>query len=155
MEINTSAPAVARGAVEVAAPAEIVWDVLANIAQWPSWNPDVKRASLEGPLASGTQFRWKAGPGTITSTLQSVERPSLLAWTGTTFGIRAVHVYRLEQQGDTTTVRSEESWDGLLVRLLRRRMTNTLQNAIELGLRHLKVEAEGPAAKTSPSSSRG
>ena len=142
MEINTAAPAVARGEIEVAASPAIVWRVLTEIANWPSWNPDVKSATLEGPLAPGTQFRWKAGPGTITSTLQAVEPPHRIEWTGTTFGIKAIHVYELEQQDGTTTVRSAESWDGLLVRLLGRSMTKSLQKAMDSGLRHLKIAAE-------------
>jgi hypothetical protein len=122
MDIDTSAPAVARGEIEVAASPETIWDILTDIWEWPSWNPDVKSASLEGPLAKGTKVRWKPGPGTITSTLRSVEPPHLIAWTGTTFGIKAKHVYRLERRDDATIVKSEESWDGLLVRLLRRSM---------------------------------
>lgn len=146
MEIKTDAPGVARGEIEVAAAPEIVWDVLTDIAGWPGWNPDVKSASLEGPLAPGMQFRWKAGPGTITSTLQRVEPPRSIAWTGRTMGIEAVHVHRLEPRGDATLVRSEESWDGLLVRLLRRSLTRSLQRAIDSGLGHLKAEAERRAA---------
>jgi uncharacterized protein YndB with AHSA1/START domain len=146
MEIDASAPAVAHGEVEVAAPPELVWAVLTDIDGWPSWNPEVKSASLEGPVAKGMRFRWKSGPGTITSTLQTVEPPHLIAWTGKTLGINAAHVYRLEPRGDSTIVRSEESWDGLLVRLLRRPMTKTLQKAIESGLEHLKTEAERRAA---------
>jgi hypothetical protein len=140
MEIKTNAPAVARGEIEVAAAPEIVWGVLTDIAAWPAWNPDVRSASLEGPLAPGTQFRWKAGPGTIVSTLERVESPNLIAWTGRTMGIDAVHVHRLEPRGDATLVRSEESWDGLLVRLLRRPLTRSLQRAIDSGLEHLKAE---------------
>jgi Uncharacterized conserved protein len=90
VEIDTSAPAVARGEIEIAAPPEIVWRVLTDIANWPSWNPDIKSVSLEGPLAAGTRFRWKAGPGTITSTLQTVDPPRRIDWTGKTFGIKAV-----------------------------------------------------------------
>lgn len=146
MEVDTDAPAVARAEIEVEAEPEVVWAVLTDIAGWPKWNPDVRSASPEGPLAAGTRFRWKAGPGTITSTLQEVERPHLIAWTGTTLGIRAIHVHRLERRDSSTLVRSEESWDGLLVRLLRRSMRKTLQNAIESGSRHLKVEAERRAA---------
>jgi hypothetical protein len=148
VEIDASAPAVGRGEIDVAASPEIVWDVLTSIAGWPSWNPDVRSAALEGPLTKGTRFRWKAGPGTITSTLEAVEPPHLIAWTGTTLGVSAVHVHRLEARGGATRVRSEESWDGLLVRLLRGRMTKTLQEAIESGLRHLKTEAERRSAAT-------
>ena len=38
--------------------------------QWPSWNPDVKSVTMEGPVQPGTVFRWKAGPSSLTSTLQ-------------------------------------------------------------------------------------
>lgn len=151
MEIKVDAPAIARGEIEIAASPEIVWGVLTDIAEWPRWNSDVKSASLEGPLAPGTRFRWKAGPGTITSTLQQVEPPHLIGWTGTTMGIDAIHVHRLEPRGDTTLVRSEESWEGLLVRLLRGPLTRSLQKAIDSGLGHLKAEAEDRAAKASAS----
>ncbi len=142
MEIDSDAPAVARGEIEVAAPPEVVWGVLTDIADWPSWNPDVKSASLEGALASGTQFRWKAGPGTITSTIQTVEPPRRIEWTGTTFGIKAIHVHQLEQKDGGTIVSSAESWDGLPVRLLRGSMAKSLQKAVDSGLQYLKVETE-------------
>jgi hypothetical protein len=142
MEINADAPAVALGEIQIAASPAIVWRVLTDIPHWPSWNPDVKSATLEGPLAPGTQFRWKAGPGTIASTLQDVESPRRITWTGKTFGITAIHSYELEPQDGTTTVRSAESWDGLVVRLLRRPLTKSLQKATDSGLRNLTVEAE-------------
>ncbi len=145
MEINTAAPAVAQGEIEVSASREIVWRVLTEIANWPSWNPDVKSATLGGPVAPGTEFRWKAGPGTIRSAFQTVESPHRIVWTGATFGIKAIHVHQLEQQDGKTMVRSAESWDGLLVRLLRRSMTKSLQKAIDSGLQHLKIEAERQA----------
>ena len=142
MDINTTAPAVAQGEIEVAASPAVVWSVLTEIANWPAWNPDVKSATLDGPLAPGTSFRWKAGPGTITSTLRSVESPHRIDWTGTTFGIKAIHVYELEPQDDLTTVRSAESWDGLVVRLLGRLMARSLKKSTDAGLWHLKTEAE-------------
>jgi hypothetical protein len=30
--------------------------------------------TMEGPLAEGSVFRWKAGPGTITSTLRRFQK---------------------------------------------------------------------------------
>jgi len=62
-------------------------------------------------------------PGTITSTFQAVDQPTELARTGRTMGIPAIHVYRLrpsEQRPGRTIVSTEESWGGLLARLLRR-----------------------------------
>ena len=142
MEIDSAAPAVARGEIDIAARPEVVWDVLADIEGWPRWNASIASAELDGELAPGSTFRWKAGPGTITSTLRHVDPPRELGWTGTTFGIKAVHVHRLEQRGDSTRVTSEESWAGLPVRLLRGRMQKTLQKALDEGLALLKAEAQ-------------
>jgi hypothetical protein len=70
--------------------------VIAAVDQWPSWNPDVKSVSVEGPVQPGTVFRWRAGPSTLISTLQVVDPPSEIARTGTTMGIKAVHVFRFQ-----------------------------------------------------------
>lgn len=142
MDINKSAPVVAAGEIEVAADPKIVWEVMAGIDRWPDWNPDVKWASSEEELAEGSKFRWKAGPGTIVSTIQQVERPRTLAWTGKTMGIKAVHVWRLEPKDGKTIVRTEESWEGLLPQIFRKSMHKMLQRSIDAGLSHLKAEAE-------------
>lgn len=140
--INEQAPAVASSAIEIAADAERVWDVLTDFEGWPRWNADVKSLTMHGPVAEGSTFRWKAGPGTITSTIRRVEPPRLIAWTGRSIGIRAVHFYRLEPSDGTTFVRTEESFEGLLARLLRRSLQRTLDRTLDNGLRSLKVEVE-------------
>lgn len=125
---------------------EVVWEVLTAIDDWPSWNPDVTSASLEGELTEGSRFRWKAGRATITSTLQRVERPRLVSWTGKTVGLRAIHVYRLEAHGAGTLVSTAESWEGPVARVFRKRMRETLSKAVEAGLGYLKAEAERRAS---------
>ena len=45
-------------------------------------------------------------------------------------------------QDGATFVRTEESFDGLVARLLRRSLRKTLDATLESGLRHLKIEAE-------------
>jgi uncharacterized protein YndB with AHSA1/START domain len=147
MMINKNAPVAAAGEIEIAADPEAVWDIMAAIDRWPSWNPDVKWASLDGGLAEGRRFRWRSGPGTITSTIRSVERPWLLAWTGKTFGVNAIHVWRLESRDGSTIVRTEESWEGLVARIFRGPMRKTLETAINAGLRYLKAEAERRSAR--------
>jgi hypothetical protein len=76
------------------------------------------------------------------TTLQRVDRPRVLARTGSTFGIKAIHVHVLEARGGNTFVRSEESYDGLVVRMFRGLLQHKLDAALADGLRHLKVEAE-------------
>ena len=142
MEINSSAPVVASGSVTIEAGPELVWDLLADITRWPEWNADVASTSLSGPVESGEVFRWKAGPAKLVSTLQTVERPTELSWTGRTMGMSAVHVWRFESDGDTTTAHTEESWEGLPARLLPRMMRKTLQKTLDAWLGELKAAAE-------------
>jgi hypothetical protein len=142
MEINRSAPATAAGETQIDADPQTVFSVIAAIDEWPSWNEDVKSAKLEGPLQPGTVFRWKSGPTSLVSTLQVVDPPNEIAWTGKAMTIRAVHVFRFEPKDGGTLARSEESWDGVIATLLKGYSRKTLDKGIKDDLSHLKTEAE-------------
>ncbi len=146
VEIDAHAAAIARCEIEIAAPSDVVWSVLTDIANWPSWNPDVASMSYEGPLDVGTTFRWKAGGAKITSIIGSVDAPRRIDWSGKTFGVKAIHVHEFEPRDGGTLVKSAESWDGLLVRLFRRWTRKVLQKAVDSELSFLKSEAELRAA---------
>ena len=102
--------------------------------------------SFDGPLAPGSEFRWKAGPGTIVSTLDRIEPPRHIAWRGRTLTINAYHEWWLEPSDGGTHARTEESFSGLLVRLLRGSLQKTLDKSLQDGLQHLKHEAERRSA---------
>jgi uncharacterized protein YndB with AHSA1/START domain len=146
MEINRDAPATAEGELQIDADPQTVFSVISAIDQWPSWNPDVRSVTLKGPVQPGMVFRWKAGPSTLTSSLQVVDPPHEIAWTGTTMGIKAVHVFRFQASNGGTLARSEESWEGLLASLLKGYSHRTLVKGIRSVLEHLKAEAERRAA---------
>jgi len=146
VEINRNAPATADGELPIDADSHTVFAVISAIDRWPTWNPDVKSVELQGPVQPGTVFRWKAGPSTLTSTLQVVDPPSEIAWTGTTMGIKAVHVFRFQPSDGGTLARSEESWEGWLASLLKGYSRRTLEKGIRSVLAHLKAEAEHRAA---------
>jgi uncharacterized protein YndB with AHSA1/START domain len=141
-QIDVHGPVEARREIEVAAPVEVVWSVLTDFERWPKWNPAVKSLSLEGGVSEGSTFRWKAGPGKITSTIGRVESLRLIAWTGRTLGIGAVHAWQLERSAAGTVVRTEEAFQGPFARLLRRSLQKTLQSSLENDLQALKAEAE-------------
>ena len=147
--IEWDSPVVSSAELEIDAPIERVWAVLTAIEEWPAWNPDVKSVSLGGPFAEGSTFRWKAGPGTITSRLEHIDRPRLVAWSGKTLGIRAIHVWRLGAQNGRTLVRTEESYDGLVARVLRRSLQKTLDAALADGARYLKASMTKASAGAS------
>lgn len=91
MNINEQAPAKSARELQIEATREVVWGLLSDINNWPRWNPAVSRARLDGPFAPGSIFRWKSGGSSLVSTIQDVERPTRVAWTGKTFGVAAVH----------------------------------------------------------------
>lgn len=95
MAINPNAPVVGVGEVRVQAPPPVVWTIMSTISEWPRWNPEISTADLVGPLASGSTFRWRSGPGAITSVLREVRPDELIEWTGRTLGVSAIHVWRI------------------------------------------------------------
>jgi len=119
-----------------------VWETLVNVSRWPEWNQEVKSVTVNGPLREGTVFRWKTNSGTITSTFQTIQPPHHVAWTGRTMGIKAVHAWRLEPNGTKTSVRTAESFDGLLAQLLRRPLRTMLTKTLDRGLESLKTAVE-------------
>jgi hypothetical protein len=142
IEADRNAPVYAEAHVDVAARAETVWDVVSGLDRYPTWNPDIREVTIDGPVAEGIRFRWQAGPGTITSTIRRLEPPRVLAWTGTTFTIKAIHVWKLQAAGESTTLKLEESWHGLLAQMFRGSFKKTLQKAVDSGVQALKAEAE-------------
>ena len=147
-EIDAQAPVVGACEIQVAADPEAAWAVLTQIERWPSWNPAVKSVSVEGGLEEGSKFRWKAGPGTIKSTIRDLDAPWRISWTGTSLGLKAIHVHTFERHDNGTIVRTEESYDGLVARLFRGRLQRMLDGALKSELRHLKAEAERPERST-------
>jgi len=140
---NGNAPVRSSAEIDIEAPPHVVWEVLTRFENWPNWNPDVKSMSFTGPLAPGSEFRWKAGPGTIVSTLDRIEPPRHIAWRGRTLTINAYHEWWLEPRDGGTHVRTQESLSfGFVVRLLRGMLQKTFDKALADGLEHLKREAE-------------
>ncbi|HET9672197.1 MAG TPA: SRPBCC family protein [Actinomycetota bacterium] len=143
MDADRSAPVFSEGSIDVAASPEVVWDTLADFERWPSWSPGVGSVSLEGPVAEGTTFRWKAGATRLVSVLGLVDRPRGIGWTGRAMGVRAIHVWRFAPIDGGSRVTMEESFDGPVAKLFRSRLRRRLDGTTAAGLRALKDTAEG------------
>lgn len=142
------APVTGRAETHIDAAPEAVWEVLTRLENWPSWNSDVKWMRFDGPLAPGTEFRWKAGPGTIVSRLDRVEPPRYISWHGRTLTIDAYHEWWLEPRDGGTFVRTEEAFFGTLARVLRRPLQKMLDKSFADALERLKSEAERQAGSS-------
>jgi Polyketide cyclase / dehydrase and lipid transport len=141
-KINESAPVIGRSETEIDAPVETVWDVLTAVESWPAWNPEVKSVSYEGELGEGASFRWKAGRGrSPPQSGRSTLRAGLLG-PGRRSGSTPHTTTAWRDRNGKTFARTEESYEGLVARVLRRSLQKTLDKALEQGLAHLKREAE-------------
>src|SRR5437870_332074 len=89
MDPDPAAPVYETADIDVAAPAEAVWDSLTDVESWPRWMPGVKSVVTHGPFSVGSKFEWRAGPGVIRSEVMAAARPRLAAWKGRTMGTRS------------------------------------------------------------------
>jgi len=142
MEVNRSAPVLAMAEIMIDAPVPQVWQVLCDIREWPSWNPAVSAVSVYGEYAPGTEFQWKADGVTMISELQEVAPNRRMVWTGRIPGMHATHVWEFAEREGQTYVKSEESAEGLLARLLSCVFSRMLNTALEKALHSLKQECE-------------
>ena len=139
--IDTRAPVSAAYEVEIDAPVQRVWDLLANPLAWPDFAPEVHDVHLDGPVAADTRFTWANGRSRMKSRFAVVDRDREITWTGVSSGFKAVHRHLLEATGPgSTRVRSEESMAGPLLPLFFG--SAKLQAGMETWLDGLKAAAE-------------
>ena len=142
MDIDRDAPVITHGEILIAAPLATIWNIQTNIPSWPTWQPDVSAASIDGPLAVGTVFHWQTGGLSITSTIQEIEPQRRIVWSGPAQGIEAVHVWTLTPGENGVRVHTEESWNGEPVRSQLDTMQHALDQSLKAWLENLKRAAE-------------
>ena len=148
MQIDAKAPVVAKDKRVIKAPIEEIWRLLTEIDHWPGWNKAVDSARLDGPFARGAAFRWKSGGMRIVCTLEDIAPMTRLVWTGKAIGTRAIHEWTLTRTRDGVRLSTSESFDGWLVRLLRKTMQRGLERALASWLADIKDCAERSASSS-------
>lgn len=140
--INTKAPVQAGNQIEIDAPVDLAWKILADIPNWPKWQKAVSKAIVHGKVEEGTAFSWKAGGLNFKSSIHTARPSAEFGWTGVTFGASAIHNWTFEGNGARTIVRVEESLEGLFPWLLKGYFRKNLEAGILANLKELKAEAE-------------
>ena len=142
MKIDTDAPLKAQKEILISGSIENVWSALTVIDRWAEWQPDVTFAKLDGKLDKDTVFRWKAKGLNITSVIQLLEPMQSIGWTGNSLGMRAIHVWSLEQRNDGTFVKTQESLSGWFPRILKLFDPEFLEKSLVSSLNILKTHVE-------------
>ncbi|WP_068921397.1 SRPBCC family protein [Planobispora rosea] len=115
--IDREAQLTSSSALVVDAPAERVWEIMADLAAWPSWS-NLEIVEL-GAVRPGAPFRWKLNGVPIRSRFAVVDPGRELTWTGVFLAYRAVDRHVLEPLDDgRTRVTVEESFAGPLAPLV-------------------------------------
>lgn len=143
MKIDYNAPLVADQNIFISAPLEKVWSAITQIDQWSKWQTDVTSAKLDGALAVGTTFYWKAKGLSITSTIRVLEAMQSIGWTGNSIGMQAIHIWTFENRKDGTYVKTEESLSGWFPRILKLVDPKFLKKSLKNSLQALKAHVEG------------
>lgn len=138
-KINQNASLRDRQAVIINGNIEIVWDTLYNINNWPKWHNKIQFVE-SNEIKEGSSFKWKINGSKINSTIQKIKKNELLTWTGEFLGLKAIHVWKLEEtEGNQTIVTTEESMQGFLTLFLAHQ---TLHDTLTYWLKKLKEECE-------------
>ena len=133
--------------IEIDATAARVWDVLADFAAYPRWNPFL--LSVAGTPATGRRIRfWFELPrgfrAPACATILKAERETELRWAGSVPGLfRAEHYFVIERAGAARLrFRHGEIFSGLLLPLVWPILRSRGREVYEAMNRALKERAE-------------
>lgn len=75
----------------VAAPADVVWEILTDLERWPTWTRSMTSVEPDGPLAVGMRARIKQPRlPEVTWTVTEVDPDRSFTWEATGGGVRTV-----------------------------------------------------------------
>jgi uncharacterized protein YndB with AHSA1/START domain len=142
MTINQEAPVVQTKEIIINSTPQKVWQVLTNIQSWDEWNERINKPKLHGKLDVGSSFTWKTNGSKIKSKIHSFTPNKTLGWQGKAFGASAIHNWYLSPTENGTKVRVEESMEGWIIKLIKKKMKEKLADDMVYWLEQLKIECE-------------
>ncbi len=138
-------------AVEIEAPAEVVWDILMDVQRYGEWNPFTIRVDTDFGIGSPVDLHVTLGPLKVKQPewIESVERPNLLVW-GTKVGNRFLLSARREQRlealsGTRCRYHTTDAFSGLLTPLVVLLFGKLIRRGFNDMARALKARAERAA----------
>ncbi|MGI9607949.1 MAG: SRPBCC family protein [Acidimicrobiales bacterium] len=134
--------------VDINSSPEIVWNILTDLESYPDWNPFV--LSAEGNVAVGERLTNRLqNPGgkamTIRPTVTAADPGETFEWLGR-LGVPGVfdgrHRFELHPTATGTRLVHSESFNGVLVRFMRKMVDNSTLQGFEAMNAALKTRAE-------------
>ena len=139
-------------AVDIDAPASLVWDVFSDVERWPEWTASVTTLkALDGPgLAVGKRFEIKQPrlPKLVWEVTELDEGRSW-TWEQRSPGGRTIAVHEVHPDGGRTHVKQRLDQQGPVGGLIARLMRGTTRRYLDLEANGLKARSEQLSGKTS------
>ena len=125
------------------APASTVFALYANVVGWPTWDPDLKAASLAGPFVSGAvgEVSPHSGPKSALRFVEVIQGKSVRMECKLPLGVMQFH-YELQAQGASTVATHRTTFSGFLAPLWSRLIGSGMKKTLPAALAGLKRTAE-------------
>jgi hypothetical protein len=111
--------------LHIPAPPSAVFDVMKDLASWPSWNPNVARIDGRGAVGERLALhltRPGKKPIRVSATITRFDPRWGIEWRGGFPGVPALldihHYFKIEPDGDGTRFIHGERFEGLLMTIL-------------------------------------
>jgi uncharacterized protein YndB with AHSA1/START domain len=125
------------------APVSTVFALYANVADWPSWDPDLKESSLKGAFVSGAvgEVKPHSGPKSELKFVEVVQGKSVRMECKLPLGMMHFD-YELQAQGNGTVATHRTTFSGLLAPIWSRLIGSGMKKTLPAALAGLKRKAE-------------
>lgn len=133
--------------IAVTASPEVIFDIYADVQNWPNWDPDTKRANIDGPFQVGSRGRLTPTKGnTIPMVLTQVVTAKCFTVESRTPLFRLLFEHELAPLPGATEVVHRVTLSGLLSIVLGPILAKQLNSGLPVTLRNLKALAEARSA---------
>lgn len=134
--------------IKIDAPANVVWEVLTDLAAYPQWNPFIVEARGEAVVGTKLENRLQPPGGRsmkFKPTVTVVDPETKFEWLGV-LGFRGIfdgrHIFELEADGDSTKLVQREEFTGIVVPLFARSLDKGTKAGFEAMNQAIKERAE-------------
>ena len=141
-DVDRSAPVVAVHEIDIEAPLGRVWRLHTDVNSWPTWQPEITAAHIDGVLEPGVSFDWTSYGFSVTSTVYDLAEQARVLWGGTSAGITGIHEWVFSEARRGVHVTTTESFAGEPVEAGAAGMRSLLDVSLVAWLGHLKLAAK-------------
>jgi len=129
----------------IPAPAEHVWEVIADATGWEAWYSDIRDISLRGEMKRGAKLRFSTGPVKVSAEVSRLEHTEVLEFVGRSKGATSTYRFHLHARPEGTLVTLRQVSDGIAVRTMRPMLQRIADGSLPQWLAALHRELESRA----------